>query len=133
MSRGAVLGQFWLAAGDLDLLRGFYERALFSRPPDAVTGTSVFWTLGREGVRAVSFAIHADGTIPRQDPGGNLVAVFMAADLAETRRLILAEGGERIDPDPVAPTSVSRFVGMTVEQRFPDPEGNALLVYAWLS
>jgi hypothetical protein len=43
---------------------------------------------------------------------------------------VLAEGGARLDPDPVVPRNVSRFVGMTVEQRLRDPEGNAFVLYA---
>lgn len=127
---GAVVGQLWLTVADLGLMQAFYERALFGRPPDMTSGTSAFWTLGRDGVHVVSFALHAGAPTA---PGGNAVPVFMADDLAETRHVVLAHGGARLDPDPVVPRGVSRFMGMTVEQRLRDPEGNAFLVYAWVA
>jgi hypothetical protein len=54
----SVFSQLWLTVADLALMRGFYERALFGRPPDMDTATGAFWTLGRDGAHAVSFALH---------------------------------------------------------------------------
>ena len=124
-----TVSQLWLAVGDLPLMAGFYERALLGRPPDTLTETSAFWALGG----SVSLALHLPGPVPLGPPGGNLALCLMADDLAATRARVLAEGGARLDPDPVVPEGVSRFVGMTVEQRLADPEGNAFLVYAWVA
>lgn len=126
----SVFSQLWLTVADLPLMRGFYERALFGRPPDMDTATSAFWTLGRDGAHAVSFALHLGEP---GAPGGNGQPVLLADDLDAARALVLAEGGARLDPDPVVPRNVSRFVGMTVEQRLRDPEGNAFLLYAWVA